>query len=60
MASAFRIVVRDDALLTAADRRSLGTLSNAVHPPGARHRQRAQAMPDIGAGFRYFRKRVLI
>jgi predicted N-acetyltransferase YhbS len=35
MASAFRIVIRDDALLTTADRRSLGTLSNAVHPPGA-------------------------
>jgi GNAT superfamily N-acetyltransferase len=35
MASAVRIVIRDDPLLTAADRLSLAELTDAVHPPGS-------------------------
>ena len=35
MASALQIVVLDDSLLTAADRRSLDNLSNMIRPPGS-------------------------
>jgi aminoglycoside 2'-N-acetyltransferase I len=35
MASAVRIVIRDDPLLTAPDRLSLDLLSNSVHSPGS-------------------------